>query len=468
MGLLEISVSGRLVVGETIGYMGAHDIRYHTINISPHSAVEGQLHLLETTSCTKLFYTAERVEKVGVVRSAIKPGGTLNTLLVPAYAEFLSSPRAVTPFPSPPPPLPNRPALIFHTSGSTGHPKPVPITHGYLAALDCAAHLPVPPGRTMAFSGLPAGTRLLVGLPLFHLGGAACSLFLALFHGYASVLHPPAAAPNDVQPFLDALDSRDADVNAVMLPPSALEGLVRRGALARLARLERVLTGSGTMAPATGDALVARGVKMIHVYGSTEAGLVPSLVHPDPQLWPWFEWNERYGAVMELVDNNADGVYELVFRSEPQHVPHHPVFHAVPATSVWRSRDLFARHPSEPRLWQFIGRTDDVVVLSTGEKVNPVAMQDALPAHPLLKGALVVGQGRFRAALLVETDWSKWNGTADGLVDEIWPAVQAANPKAESNGRVARDKIAVVLRGRAFKRADKGSVQRLLTSNKAH
>lgn len=167
---------------------------------------------------------------------------------------------------------------------------------------------------------------------------------------------------------------------------------------------------------------------------------------------------------MELVDNNTDGgAYELVFCSEPQHAPHHPIFHAVPATSVWRSRDLFAGHPSEPGLWQFIGRTDDVVVLSTGEKVNPVAMQDALSAHPLLKGALVVGQGRFRAALLVEPDWSKWNGTADGLVDEIWPAVQAANPKAESNGRVARDKITVVSRGRAFKRADKGSVQRAST-----
>ena len=166
---------------------------------------------------------------------------------------------------------------------------------------------------------------------------------------------------------------------------------------------------------------------------------------------------------MEPVDDYTHGAYELVFRNEPRHVPHYPIFHAVPATSVWRSRDLFARHPSEPRLWQFIGRTDDVVVLSTGEKFNPVAMQNALSAHPLLKGALVVGQSRFRAALLVEPDWSKWNGTVNGFVDEIWPAVQAANPKAESNGRVARDKVIVVPRGRAFKRADKGSVQRAST-----
>ena len=213
------------------------------------------------------------------------------------YAEILSFPHALTPFPSLPPPLPDRPALIFHTSGSTGHPKPVPITHGYLAALDRAAHLPVPPGRMMPFSGLRADTRLLVGFPLFHLGGATCSLFLALFYGYAYVLHPPAAVLNDVQPFLDTLASKEVNVNAAILPPSALEDFLRRGVAGQLAGLERVLTGSGTMAPATGDALVAHGVKMMHVYGSTEAGLLPSLVPRDPRLWRWFEWNERYGAV---------------------------------------------------------------------------------------------------------------------------------------------------------------------------
>lgn len=33
--------------------------------------------------------------------------------------------------------------------------------------------------------------------------------------------------------------------------------------------------------------------------------------------------------------------------------------------------DLFARHPSNPTLWRIVGRKDDQIIHSNGEKTNP-------------------------------------------------------------------------------------------------
>ena len=105
---------------------------------------------------------------------------------------------------------------------------------------------------------------------------------------------------------------------------------------------------------------------------------------------------------------------------------------------------------------------DDVIVLSNGEKFNPVSMEKIMEGHPLVSRALVVGQSRFQSALIVEPNWRLWSADrpAKDLVEQIWPVVQEANHSCPAHGRVMKDKIAMSSKDKPFIVTPKGTVQR--------
>ncbi len=110
-----------------------------------------------------------------------------------------------------------------------------------------------------------------------------------------------------------------------------------------------------------------------------------------------------------------------------------------PDVEHWHTKDLFRPHPTKPSLWQFYGRTDDIIVLSNGEKFNPVPSEAIVAGHRLLSGALIVGQGRFQAALLVEAD--EIANPTETLIESIWPIVERANAQAPGHARIIRSMI---------------------------
>jgi len=130
-----------------------------------------------------------------------------------------------------------------------------------------------------------------------------------------------------------------------------------------------------------------------------------------------------------------------------------------PGISSYRTRDLFKPHPLKAGLWKFHGRVDDIIVLSNGEKFNPGPIELLLHGHPLVSGALVVGQGRFQAALLIEPN----AGTdSAGLEQALWPLVQKSNSLVPGQGRISRDKIMFTKSDKPLPRAAKGTIIRKL------
>ncbi|CAK7216988.1 hypothetical protein SCUCBS95973_002999 [Sporothrix curviconia] len=117
-----------------------------------------------------------------------------------------------------------------------------------------------------------------------------------------------------------------------------------------------------------------------------------------------------------------------------------------------------------PRLWRFVGRRDDVLVLSNGEKFNPVDMEGVVTGHPRVRGALNVGTGRFQAALVIEPMEPLGEGTtttaASDFIDALWPTIERANAVGPTHGRIFRPKVVVAGPDKAFIRAGKGTVIR--------
>jgi long-subunit acyl-CoA synthetase (AMP-forming) len=51
---------------------------------------------------------------------------------------------------------------------------------------------------------------------------------------------------------------------------------------------------------------------------------------------------------------------------------------------------LYEPHPTKPDTWLYRGRTDELLVLSNGEKVRPLAMEAIINSHSEVSACLMV------------------------------------------------------------------------------
>lgn len=307
-------------------------------------------------------------------------------------------------------------------------------------------------------SAVKPGGLFFMMAPFFHLMGF--SYFIeSICHNTPFVLSPEK--PMAVELLARIID--ETQPVASMLTPSIIEeiGSSSQG-LDLLRRFEVIFFGGAPLSLRIGD-ILCQDVMLQTIIGSSEAGFIASLATADRKDWAWFEWNPYAAIDMQYA---VDGTYELVLqRSETRDFA--GIFHTYPELKEYRTKDLFISHPTKANLWRYHGRFDDVIILSNGEKFNPIAMEQLIEEHPLVSKALIIGQGRFQSALFVEPDWETLadTKTESSLIDEIWPSVQEANTIAPGHGRVLKTKIGIASKDKPFKKTPKGSIQRRLVIN---
>lgn len=151
------------------------------------------------------------------------------------------------------------PALLVFTSGTTGTPKGVPLSHGNVASNLAALR------RTWDWS---ADDRLLHVLPVFHLHGLGVALYGSLLAGNAMVLHERFVAER----VLD--EAGPQAITFLMAVPTMLHRLVdaaERRERNPLAGLRIVVSGSAPLAPALWERFRARfGLTPVERYGMSE------------------------------------------------------------------------------------------------------------------------------------------------------------------------------------------------------
>ena len=249
-------------------------------------------------------------------------------------------------------------------------------------------------------------------------------------------------------------------LRALFCPPTIFEQLVLEPeGLEHARRLDFLLYAGGPLSTNTGN-LLAQVTDVCQFYGSTETGPVQALV-PRRADWASLEWHPSYSADMQPSEDDA---YEMVLHRDPHLEGIRGLSCNFPDIAEWRTRDLFRPHPTKPNLWRFHGRTDDIIVLSNGEKFNPSPSESIIAGHHLLSGAIIVGLARFQPALIVELR-DGVNLPSEAVVEEIWPTVQQANTQAPGHARIIRSMIAVTTTQR-FERAGKGTVIRKMTAEK--
>ncbi|HEU5471987.1 MAG TPA: amino acid adenylation domain-containing protein [Actinophytocola sp.] len=288
-------------------------------------------------------------------------------------------------------------AYVVHTSGSTGSPKGVVVTHRGVAGL-VAAHV--------ERLGMAPDSRMLqLASPSFDV--SICELLTALLSGASVVL---ARADRLLPGPALARTIDEHRVTHVQLTPTMLAAMPA-GALSTVTSL--VVGGE----PA-GREVVARwsaGRKMVNAYGPTEATVAVTLSAPltadaaavpigspvpnttvyvlDPALRP-----VPVGVPGELYVAGAGVARGYAGRPDLTAGAFVPCPFGAPGTRMYRTGDLVTRTPAGELVFQ--GRADDQVKIR-GFRIEPGEVEAALLAHPDVDRAVVVADGQRLAGYVV-------------------------------------------------------------------
>ena len=260
---------------------------------------------------------------------------------------------------------------LIYTSGTSGLPKPVVLTHGNHAASAMASAWNL---------GVAPDDRWLCPLPLFHVGGLAVLLRSSLY-GTAAILHDGL----DEEAALKSLGSGEATL--VSLVPTMLRRL-RAAGLEQAPALRAALLGGG---PVPRDLLEwARelGLPVLATYGMTETAsqvaTTPAGGGEGARILPGVE--VRIGTAVlpygATVPSRRD-TGEILVRG--------------PMVAVGAVADNGWLHTGDrghidlEGLLHVDGRLKDVIVTG-GENVSAAEVEEALLSHPAVQDAAVVGR----------------------------------------------------------------------------
>ncbi len=278
-------------------------------------------------------------------------------------------------------PIADEPAMFLYTSGSTGQPKGVVLSH--------RSHLWVVAARLK--SQPISRHRYLIAAPLYHMNALALSQLACAGHATMVLLPQFSAAA-----YIDAIGKyRCTWLTAV---PPMIAMMLRETALleqADLSSVEFLRMGSAPVSPSLLEAIRQMLPKAVvnNVYGTTEAGPVVFGPHPDGLAQPPLSVGYPHPEIeLRLADGDdrqaAQGVLEMktpgVMTGYHQRPELRPPF---TDDDFYVTGDVFRR--DENGFHYFVGRVDDMFVCG-GENIYPGEVEKLLETHPKILQATVV------------------------------------------------------------------------------
>lgn len=127
-------------------------------------------------------------------------------------------------------------------------------------------------------------------------------------------------------------------------------------------------------------------VRVLNLTGTTEGLFIGNLV-VERNDWHWFAFHPYSGFEFKEIE---PGVFEQWIHRIEHWRLFQGMFHTFPNEDSINLKDLYIRHPTNPDLWAFKGRSDDVVVLSNGYKISPLVMEIYISTHPSIDGCVMV------------------------------------------------------------------------------
>ncbi|KAK0492004.1 NRPS-like enzyme [Armillaria luteobubalina] len=418
---------------------------YSAFPISTRNSPAAIAHLLESTGCKNLFVSADPA-----IQEVISMQEGINTISMPTF-EDLYLKNEFEPLPHVRPDW-EQPALIMHSSGSTRFPSPIYHTHRFYAM-----H-----GVWLSYGDMDVCGHVLSahGLPMYHLMGCwtlMIAVRLTYFElpsykciaqasdGVTIAMLPPTNQPIVPTPERVLEGIKATECTLVFCVPHFYEAWAQDPAAPEvLAKATAVYFAGGPLSKSAGDSLVAKGVPLCTLFGSTETTYSAKVVPKETPAegWEWFEWARYIDYILLPAEGEGDNIFRVIIKENPKtgYIP--AVFNTtIDGIKAYDTKDLFVRHPINHEMFKSYGRHDDQIIHSTGVK-GTIATDKRVGA------AVIFGQSKFQPGVLIspapgyefdptnEQDLANFRGS-------IWNTVSKANEEAPQHSRIFKEMIIV-------------------------
>jgi long-chain acyl-CoA synthetase len=336
---------------------------------------------------------------------------------------------------------PNALATIVYTSGTTGRPKGVMLSHHNILSNAAAA----------SFDVLTTGPddMLLSFLPLSHTFERTCGYYLTIMSGatntYSRGIPQLAEDLQAVRPTIlisvpriyervygrirEALDAGSplkkklfmlaVDVGyarfehaqgrgpwkpSFLLWP-VLNALVAKKILARLGgRMRAAISGGAALTPEISRVFTGLGLTVLQGYGLTETSPIACANRPDDNL-PASVGRPIPGVQVRIGEANALMIkgpnVMLGYWNNPEATK------AMIGPDGWLNSGDTARIDGQGHVF-ITGRLKEIIVLSNGEKVPPVDVESAIARDPLFEQVMLLGEGKPYLAVMTVLNADHW------------------------------------------------------------
>ncbi|PWN87368.1 acetyl-CoA synthetase-like protein [Acaromyces ingoldii] len=351
--------------------------------------------------------------------------------------------------------------VIFHSSGSSGNPKPIPQLHRFWT-------------KTL-FSARGRDRAAFTTTPLFH--GGLSDLFRA-FQAAAPIYFYPwhlRRAPTTAT-IVASVQACTQEIRYFLSVPMILESLMREKLGINLLKdMDLVSTGGAPLPQHVGDDMVQHhNIRLVSRLGSSECGFLMS-------SWRDFD-NDKEWSWLRVTDQTSEQWLKFQARSE-----HGEGLHELIVSSYWPTKiisnqsdgsfasgDLFQRHPVDSGKWRYARRSDDSIVLVNGKKVASSPIEVALKnSRDLVSDAIVFGASRpslgvliLPSALLCSRISASQQGTEEEksvqMLAALLPTLESVNKTQPSHARIPPEMVYFMQSDRfsQLPRSSKGTLQR--------
>jgi long-chain acyl-CoA synthetase len=374
--------------------------------------------------------------------------------------------------------VPNDPhalATIVYTSGTTGRPKGVMLSHNNILSNAAASCTVLTAGHDDLFLSF---------LPLSHTFERTCGYYLSVMTGSTTaysrgipvlgedlqsvrptlLISVPriyervygrirdalnAGSPLKKKLFLAAVDvgyarfehaqGRGPWKPSFLLWP-ILNALVAKKILARLGgRVRAAISGGAALPAEISRVFIGLGLTVLQGFGMTESSPVAAANRPDDNA-PASVGTALPGVQLKLGGNNALMIkgpnVMLGYWGNPDATK------AILGADGWLNTGDTARIDDKGHVF-ITGRLKEIIVLSNGEKLPPVDIEAAILRDPLFEQVMLLGEGKPYLSVMTVLNADQWMKLA---VEKHFDASTPAGVRAKPVEEVLRARIAAQMK----------------------
>ena len=318
-------------------------------------------------------------------------------------------------------------ATIMYTSGTTGHPKGVMLSHGNLlsnaeALIDLVKE--------------EDDVVLLCWLPLSHIFGRLCDHYWSLRAGILMAMsESPETLPQDIQEVRPThihgvprfWEKMLAAAQATPAPDKALRAMFG-------GRIRWLMSGGAPLPPKICQAYRDAGLPLMQGYGLTESAPVLTVNRPEK-----FRVDSA-GLAIPGVELKIAPDGEILARGP--NIMKGYWKQAEATNAAIRDGWLYTGDMGSIDANGFLlitGRKKELIVLSNGKKVAPTEVEAMLQSDPLVEQGIVFGDARNFLVGIIVPNWGKVRQALPGLSGSDEELVQKPDVRALFSDRIGAD-----------------------------